>query len=652
MKKRLVISVLLILTAVCLPAQTVFDTLNLHEFEVIGIKESYHKPYKQTSIDTLVKRELEHFNMGQLLASFSPVFIKSYGKGSISSASFRGTAASHTQVLWNDFAINSPMLGQVDFSYIPESFFDEVELLYGGASMLETSGALGGAVILSNKRSSGEQPLLHLGQSVGSFKTLNTALGINLSSGKFISGTRWMFQSSQNDFEYFNNGILPSEWMTQQNAAYLNWGVMQQFSWQPATNQQIGFVTWNQQNNRNIPPIMSNVHKGGNPEEYQNTFFSRNVLDWLFVNRTWHVEAKAAWFYEDQHYYLRTTTSDDSAHPVTLINSKNIVNGWYGKVKAVKSLGKGWELTSGLNRGYDQVNSNNYQGLKDRNNTSFYGSVKKMLYDRFSLQLLLRAEITDGILLPLMPFAGLNVRLSDKEQLFFRATFSRNYHLPTLNDLYWYPGGNENLMPEDGMEWEGGFNYIKQLDDRFYFSFDVSGYYSVIDNWIQWKPSDYRFWVPQNIAKVHARGTEFSTTFYGQNGNWYYRVSAEYACTKTTDESAAASEGGYGGRQLIYIPVHHGSLFVFAGYAKWSFSWNMIATGERATTMNPSDSYAYTLPSYTLHDVQIGKKWIVKKVGFQLRVMVNNVFDVQYQAVLWRAMPGRNFQLSFKLDLK
>ena len=48
---------------------------------------------------------------------------------------------------------------------------------------------------------------------------------------------------------------------------------------------QISFTTWNQWNKRDIPPIMPNVNKGGNPEEYQNGFIFVNfVKGFNFVN--------------------------------------------------------------------------------------------------------------------------------------------------------------------------------------------------------------------------------------------------------------------------------------------------------------------------------------------------------------------------------
>ncbi len=631
--------------------QAVFDTLNLREFEIIAIKDTYQNTYKKTTIDTLVKKDFEHFDLGQLLSAFSPVFIKSYGKGSISTASFRGTAASHTQVLWNDFAINSPMLGQVDFSYVPESFFDEVGLLYGGGSLFKTSGALGGAVLLENNDSQSAKPLMHLSQTVASFGTFNSSAAVNINYKKVTSQTRLMLQTSENDFPYYNNGVLPAQWMTQQNASYLNTGFLQQLSWQLNGWQRLSFMSWNQWNNRNIPPIMTNVYKGGNPEEYQNTFFSRNVLGWLYHRNKTRVEVKSAFFYESQHYYLKTTTSDDSANIVTLIDSKNRTSGFFTKAKWTQELKKGWKIAGGVNMDFNRVISNSYDDIKTRLAFSPYVSFKKIFRNRLTVDALMRLNITDNITLPLMPLVGINYKLLEDNNLYLYATVSRNYHLPTLNDLYWYPGGNSNLKPEDGFESEMGINYLMPLSKSLTLALDLSGYYSDINNWIQWKPTDYRYWVPENIARVLARGMEVSVKITGTSKKWRYRLSGEYAWTVTTDESRLAKEEGYNGRQLIYIPVHHGNMFLYINFTGWSFSLNTLITGERKTTMNKQESFSNNLPAYLLNDMQVGKKWRFDDVAFHLLFKINNLFDVQYQAVLWRAMPGRNFEVELKLDL-
>jgi outer membrane receptor protein involved in Fe transport len=43
------------------------------------------------------------------------------------------------------------MLGQSDLSILPGFLFDDVSILYGGASSLNGSGAMGGSVMLKNE---------------------------------------------------------------------------------------------------------------------------------------------------------------------------------------------------------------------------------------------------------------------------------------------------------------------------------------------------------------------------------------------------------------------------------------------------------------------------------------------------------------------
>ena len=631
-------------------AQVVFDTLYLREFEIVALKNDYKKFFKQTDIDTLIKKEFEHYDLGALLSSFSPVFIKSYGKGSIASASFRGTSASHTQVLWNGFSINSPMLGQVDFSYVPESFFDEVRLIFGGGTLSEQSGALGGTVLLNNFNETGNKPFVHFNQSVGSFGTYNTAAGFHVKKGKFVSSTALSFQTAENNFKYYNNGIIPSEWMTQKDAQYLNTGFQQHLSFSINSNNTLDIITWNQWNNRNIPPIMTNVQKGGNRQEYQDDFFSRNIIAWNWHKGKHAIDAKFGYFYEYQHYFLKTTT--DNLLVVTLINSKNKTSGYYFKSLYSKEINGNWKLKAGIDFMRNVVKSNNYRGCKLRNTFSLKTEAEKQFFGRMILNFLVRGDVTDGYLLPLMPFVGINYKLLKNRYLFVRGTVSKNYHLPTLNDLYWYPGGNSDLIPEDATSFDVGVNYLKTINEKVTLNFDVSAYYTLINNWIQWKPSDYRFWMPENIGFVKARGVEFSSQLNGKAGGLKYRLSLKYAFTKTTDESEKALKQGYAGRQLIYVPVHHGNFFAFFAYKSWSLNWLAVFTGKRNTTTDPQNDYSNILPSYVLNNLKIGKKVKLKSVELSTYFKVDNLFNIQYQAVLWRAMPGRSYEFSVRFNWK
>jgi vitamin B12 transporter len=126
------------------------DTIHLREVEIIRSILVPRSPLISGGLDTLSMELMSGQSLSELLACQPAIHIKSAGRGALSTASFRGTDASHTKVFWNGIRLNSPMLGQVDFSQIPVWIIDKVSILYGGSSLGEGSGALGGSVLLEN----------------------------------------------------------------------------------------------------------------------------------------------------------------------------------------------------------------------------------------------------------------------------------------------------------------------------------------------------------------------------------------------------------------------------------------------------------------------------------------------------------------------
>ena len=129
------------------------DTIILESVEISAsyINSNLKDRAMERKIDTAIMKRLQTVSLSQLLIQHSPVFIKTYGPGGTSSASFRGTTASHTLVLWNGLQINSPFLGEVDFSTIPVFFTDEVSLQWGSKTSAN-SGGLGGVVNVANRQ--------------------------------------------------------------------------------------------------------------------------------------------------------------------------------------------------------------------------------------------------------------------------------------------------------------------------------------------------------------------------------------------------------------------------------------------------------------------------------------------------------------------
>jgi iron complex outermembrane receptor protein len=612
------------------------DTITLQSVDVTADKYNIEalKPLVARKLDTLVLQSKSTSSLSDLLIQHSPVFIKTYGPGGTSTASFRGTTASHTLVLWNGFQLNAPSLGQVDFSTIPVFLADDVSLNWGSGTS-NNSGGLGGAVNIDNTHHFGDGFLLDLKQTYGSFNTLGSFLTVGNYGKKFSFRVKAYRNSSDNDFEYENLATIPHQTMQHRNADFVDYGVMPEMSLMLGNNV-ISVSSWNQWNNRNLPPIMPNVFNV-NSEEWTRDNFSRNFISYKTYWETGSLQLKSAAFAESQRYFLltRNPITDDT---VTFINSENHALILHQIANLDQQLYKSWTLKAKLQWDHERVRSNNYEGEKRRNLMSAYAALNGEPFACANLNLTARFDWTDGKAMGLFPTATFTYHFL--EYYVLTLGYSHNYRNPSLNDLYWYPGGNPDLLPENGrtVDLALGFNVD---EDGGKLNVRTGAYFSNVKNWIQWMPTSYRFWVPENVSKVYARGIENHISFSYKYGDQMISLSGNYVFTVTTDESEKAYQQGINGKQLIYIPRHHANFFLNTQWKTWNLSYTLEITGRRSTSYNAQEFFAYDLPSYVLHHVSLGKQ--LKKFRIELRC--NNLFDTDYQNVIWRAMPGRSFEV-------
>lgn len=611
------------------------DTVTLNSVNITASKVASEtvKPLVTRKMDSLVLEAKSTANLSELLIQHSPVFIKTYGPGGVSTASFRGTTASHTLVLWNGFQLNAPTLGQVDFSTIPVFLADDIDLKWGSGTS-NNSGGLGGSVNIDSKTGFGKGFLLDVKQTYGSFNTLGSFITTGYCGRKVSFRIKAYRNSSDNDFEYLNSAVIPPKKMRQQNADFVDYGVMPEVSVLLGRGV-LSFSSWNQWNDRNLPQIMTNVYNE-NTEEWTKDNFSRNFLSYKLFWEGGSMQLKSGAFFENQRYFLRT---HPSGHPEVIVTSINSINDaviLHQIADVEQRLYASWKLKGKVQWDRERVNSNNYQDTKRRDMVSLYTAVEGNPLENADLSLTARYDIVDGKSMGVFPTATFSYHFPKG----FGVTmgYSHNYRNPSLNDLYWYPGGNPDLLPENGRTLDVAVSYDLKKDG-WKLELRSGAYASKVKNWIQWVPTNYRFWVPQNVAMVFARGLENHLDLSYAKGDWKISLSGNYVITFTTDESENAQNYGNLGKQLIYIPRHHGNLFADLRWKSWDLGYTLEITGRRSTSY--ADYYAFDLPSYVLHHVVLGKQWN----GFRLELRCNNLFDKAYQNVLWRPMPGRSFEV-------
>lgn len=617
------------------------DTITLGTVSIVG--ESYKleqlQPLQMRKMDSLVLQSQVTSSLSELLIRHSPVFIKTYGPGGVSTASFRGTTASHTLVLWNGFQLNAPTVGQVDFSTIPVFLADDIDLKWGSGTS-NNSGGLGGAVNIDSKTGFGNGWLVDLKQTAGSFATFGSYATVGYSGKRVSTRVKMYLNSSKNDFEYLNIGLLPNVRMRQLNADFIDYGVM------PEVNVMLphGVLTlssWNQWNNRNLPPIMTNVSNANDTEEWTKDNFSRNFLSYKCYWATGSLQLRSGLFVENQRYFLETR-NPGTQQTVTYINSQNHALILHQIANVEQQLFASWKLKSKLQWDHEQVVSNNYQDVKRRNVLSAYAAVDGHPFHGADLCVTARYDMVDGKSMGVFPTATFTYHIPMGIAL--SLGYSHNYRNPSLNDLYWYPGGNPDLLPENGRTVDLAVSYHWE-NEHLSLHFRSGGFLSKVNNWIQWVPTSYRFWVPENVAKVFARGVENHLDLNGHWGDWKWNLSGNYVLTYTTDESENAMTYGILGKQLIYIPRHHGNLFTSLHWKTWNIGYTMEVTGRRNTSY--ADDYDFDLPAYMLHHVSLGKRF----KSFRVELRCNNLTNVDYQNVLWRAMPGRSFEVMVNYKL-
>ena len=190
-----------------------------------------------------------------------------------------------------------------------------------------------------------------------------------------------------------------------------------------------------------------------------------------------------------------------------------------------------------------------------------------------------------------------------------KASVSRNYRYPTLNDQYFLPGGNPDLKPERGISYDGGIMFNTGQDRQWSVKGELSAFDSYIDNWIIWLPSFKGFWEPRNIKQVHAYGMEGKlNTSFRLSDDWSLRLNANFAWTPSVNRGDPVSPGDESvGKQLPYIPRSSAAAAGTLSWRSWSLTYKWYHYSERYTMSSNDYTITGHLSNYYMSDATLEK---------------------------------------------
>ncbi len=608
------------------------DTVQLAPVTVSGHRYTkYAAGARVQTVDSLLLQRRPGITLADVLQQRSPLYLKSYGNGMTATVAFRGTSSSHTAVLWNGFNIALPTLGLSDFALLPPPINTQVSLQHGPSGALHGSGAVGGAVLLENPVSFAPQQQVQGQQEIGSFGQRRTAAAGSFSNGRLALTSSFTRTSADNDFRFENTTAFGSPRETQQNAAFDQTSLAQEVHYQLSPAQRLSVRGWYVKTHRQIQPSMGSA----NTHAQQDDENLRLMGEWQGQLAGGTTTVRAAYFKDRLDY------QDDGSLSLSTVNT------YQTQVEHERTLLPNLLLQVGAEGQLFKANVGGYGGKVDEQRFSTYGWLRYDPLPKLQLSLNVRQAWVQGFNPPLTPTLGANVRILEQNgnTLTAKANVSRSYRVPTLNDRYWRPGGNQALKPESSWGYEGGLEH-QYKKGQFSGTSELTVYAVQVKDWIQWQPSSTgNYSEPVNLQHVRGHGAEMDSRWQiALERDWSFAGGLAYAYTisqqKLPDARAQLQE-----RQLFYVPKHKAALWAEARYRTWWLTGDATFTGRRFTD-NDNNNW---LPGYALVNASLGKTFRWNSFETQILAQVQNLSNTVYQTMAYRAMPPRNFRLAVSL---
>lgn len=548
------------------------------------------------------------------------------GVSGLSLPALRGLSGAHTVVIWNGIPLQSSMNGLLDLQLLSLSKA-ETRLMRGGNSSHYGSGVMTGAIFLDDEGLS-MAPLLEVLMRKSAF---GNHLGrISFSKKHEHGGSRLhaSHMNNRNAFKYINPYLsnMPVERElshADQNATSL------QFQHESLLKKHLHMQlhVWWQKDERLLPANM--LESASTAEQHD-----QNLRTALIFNGT---AGKL-------HWLTRTAFTREQIVFQDLpkgMNDTNIANNCIQRVEGELPMGDQNSMLFVVQHHSAFAEVSGYGGKRNMHQGFFNLSWKhhKDKWDfRLSNQLLYGLNRVE-LFLP-----GLDCRRrwrAGKGMHQLHGHINKNYRIPTLNDRFWSPGGNPNLLPEHAWRTEIGYD-LEHLN----WSLRSRAYAYRVRDMIVWLPSNSgNWWSPVNQGLIYSAGTEQMVSYellnkpYTQlkwSGSWQFNRSVQ-------SDNEPMTKALIRGKQNIYAPIHLIGTGLEARKNVWLFKYRFNYQSARFV----SPSSARQLEAFGLHHMVLMRNAPHWNIGLSCM----NIFNRSYEIMAYYPMPGRQISVHTQIQL-
>lgn len=581
-------------------AQAQTDTFWLKE---ATIKANRFMPvFKMHQADSTLKTLGSDLTVAGLFQRENYLYNRQYGIGGIQTPGLRGLSAQQTTVLWNGIPIGSPMLGLSDLSTMPVYFSDDLSIEPGPSSSINGNAAMGGTLHFQNEPV--KQNFIKAQVAYNSMRNKFATIQGGLSGNGFYMSLKALYRDDKNEFDY-RNASLPGYPLNMNSARSHQSALMHEMGFKTKRNSQLNIRSWFNLSNRELPKSMLVRNRNVMTDN-----FIRTMGDFAFQRKNVHQVFRASFSSEYNHYKSRSPDIENTNRfQAMYISSEteitNSLGKWAGIAAFYHAGGESGNYALRRVQSYFQAGLNHEYSIKRWQQVT---SFKWM-------------DVNTGLNpLAISSFTSWNPR---KGKLFF-LNLSNGFRIPTLNEMYWVPGGNPELLPEKSLHAETGCRiHYRRIEWK------QQVYYTPTRNLVRWYPSGPGVVSPFNIPeRAEMLGMESSVNYPFIKGKHEFRLRGSW----NVNLALTGKPNDYA--QLDYVPIHSAY-----GEILWSFkTWMVLMSNHFTSARNVQSD---KLPGFYL--VQANITYEIKNIRFFIDV--NNILNTEYQMIAWYPMPGRNVQL-------
>jgi vitamin B12 transporter len=565
----------------------------------------------------------------KLLLNSNSVYIKNYGAKALSSITYRGTSAAQNDFYWNGVKINSALTGQVDCSLMP---IDPSQQF----SISSASNAIGSRVSMDDKspfyfQAPVQFELQTRYLSLNAFDISNTVFLRH--KGFYTSGNLYYHQGKY-DF-LVPEGQQGKGYRKQQNSKTTQLSARASVGYSSKA-QDVLFAVWWVNTNRQLPPVFTKLLS----QESQYDQSLRVMTRYMFTKRDNLLGISASYFKEEMRYRNPELALISDNNSLVSRNELYYRRSFKQHMFSAE-LGFKYDLEIGKSTNLLKNRIRNFYELRELfiyTSKNRKVSVNATLYQTFFQKKVFVSGIAKSKIVFIQPSASMFA---------MQLSFARTLRFPSLNDLFWAGAGNPNLNPEKG--WKGDIHLEKQITQ--YANLKVGAYGQYVQDWILWHPVTAAYWQPENLKKVYGYGVELEAVVGKRktnDHNWFVYAIGIYSWNKMINLEPSSVNDLSKGKQLIYVPQHRLTSSLVAGFKGFQTTFDVSYTGKVYTSTDNTEA----LPAFMLMDIHLSKVFLIQRQAITLGFAVCNLANTFYQTMPFRAMPGRYFECSVKLNLK